>query len=102
MDEKRYSLRDIFAILNESFLIFHNKNVIVVSENDDGDEIKTDMSLSEFIAMSIAHELVDNYSRLACEEFTAKMENVIEAMSEAGFDEVAHPVYKCFGVIMRM
>lgn len=99
MDEKRYSLADIFRILKEVNIIFEDSVVCVTHENDDGDEVTTAMSKAEYIAMTVAHELISPYSRLACSEFTAKKKEVEKAMAEAGFDKIAYPNYSCFGLI---
>ena len=97
--EKRYSLQDIFQILKEANTIYENKSVTVSSEGSDGKEIETNMNKSEYIAMTIAHELISTYSRLACKQFTANKKDVEAAMRVAGFDPIAYPNYECFGLI---
>ena len=101
-DEKRYSLNDIFAILHECTQILTNP-VTVVSEDESGEESRTDMTMSEFIAMSVGHEMTWPMSRLTTADGTtmAKKDEVMEAMKENYFDEVAYPVYENFGIIQQ-
>lgn len=99
--EKRYSLVDIFQILKEANTLYEDKYVCVSSENKDGGEITTAMTKAEYIAMTVAYELVSPYSRLACENFTAKKKEVEEAMKAAGFAHIAYPNYECFGLVKR-
>ena len=61
MDTPRYSLNDIFGLLREATLIL-DKPVIVISETEAGVETETPMLLSEYIAMSVAHELTNESS----------------------------------------
>ena len=98
MDEKRYSLNDIFGILNESFA-FLDYNVECCHEVDEK-TVDTPMKLGEFIAMMVATELTSNYSRLACPSFTAPKKVVIEAMKANYFKPVAFPNYESAGVNM--
>lgn len=100
-NDKRYSLVDIFNTLKEANTLYEDKYVCVTSENKGGDEITTAMTKAEYIAMSVAHELISPYSRLACEHFTAKKKDVEAAMKEAGFDPIAYPNYSCFGLIKK-
>lgn len=99
--EKRYSLVDIFNILKQVNAIYEKKGVIVSSEVEEGIEVETNMSKSEYIAMNVAHELISPYSQLACDTFTAKKKDVEEAMKQAGFNEVAYPNYEYFGLVKR-
>jgi hypothetical protein len=99
-DEKRYSLNDIFSILHESLPLL-DRTVTVVAEDDSGKETRTDMLMSEFVAMSIGHEMTSPMSRLTTADgkTMAAKEEVIEAMKDNYFDEVAYPVYENFGII---
>jgi hypothetical protein len=99
--EKRYSLEDIFQTLKEANILYEDKYVCVSSENKDGKEFTTAMTKAEYIAMTVAHELINPYSRLACDAFTAKKKNIEEAMKKAGFDPIAYPNYECFGLVTR-
>lgn len=101
-DEKRYSLNDIFAILHECTQLLNNP-ITVVSEDESGTRVNTDMLMSEFIAMSVGNEMICPDSRLTTADGTtmAKKEEVIEAMKENYFDEVAYPVYEHFGLIQQ-
>jgi hypothetical protein len=94
MDEKRYSLNDIFGLLREATLIL-SKPVAVVSETP---AQPTKMLLSEYIAMAVAHELISDTSRMASEETTASKEDVVAALMANHYDEVAHPNYEHFGI----
>jgi len=96
MDEKKFSLDDIFAILRESTVIL-SKKVTVVYEKDDVQE-KQDMLLSEYIAMSVASELTNEHSRVIMSE---KKSDVIAAMKKNYYDEVAYPEYEHFGILMK-
>ena len=98
MDDKKYSLNDIFGYLREATMIL-DKPVTVSSENASGN-IKTPMLLSEFIAMSLANELTSDTSRMASEESIAKKTDVISAMVANHYDTVAFPKYEHFGIIM--
>ena len=97
MDEKKYSLNDIFALLNESTQVL-SKTVTVVHENSDEVQEKQEMMLSEFIAMTVAHELVWTGSRLGFDE---NKDHVIAAMAKNHYDEVAYPNYEHYGIILR-
>uniref|UniRef100_A0A6C0KZ53 Uncharacterized protein n=1 Tax=viral metagenome TaxID=1070528 RepID=A0A6C0KZ53_9ZZZZ len=99
-DEKRYSLNDIFSILHECTQILNNP-VTVVAEDESGKQNYTNMTMSEFIAMSVGHEMTWDMSRLTTGDGTtmAKKDEVMEAMKENYFDEVAYPVYENFGLI---
>jgi hypothetical protein len=100
MDVKRYSLNDIFAILNEATQILQ-KEVTVVSEDLSGNNLRTNMMLSEFIAMSVATQLTDIHSRVASDDTTASEDDVISALKANYYDEKTYPIYKGFGIIMR-
>lgn len=97
--EKRYSLVDIFQMLKEANFLFEDTPIALASDGKGDDEIITHMNKSEYIAMTVAHELTSPYSRLACNSFTAKKKDVIEAMCEAGYDKVAYPNYESFGIL---
>ena len=110
MDDKRYSLNDIFAILNEATQIL-TKDVTVVSEGSEGSEssegsegsknqIKTRMRLNEYIAMVVADELVKPDSRLASSDFTSSKNDVVKAMKANYYEDVAFPNYNYHGVIL--
>jgi hypothetical protein len=94
MDEKRYSLNDIFGLLREATLIL-SKPVAVVSDTT---KEPTKMLLSEYIAMAVAHELTSDTSRMASEETTASKEDVVAALTANHYDEVVHPNYEHFGI----
>ena len=96
MEEKKFSLDDIFAIIRESTVIL-SKQITVVYEKDEKQQ-KQDMLLSEFIAMSVASELIGEHSRVIASE---RKEVVIAAMKKNYYDEVAYPEYEHFGIIMR-
>ena len=97
MDVKRYSLNDIFGFLSEATLILI-RPVAVVSEDDTGNQIRTPMQMNEFIAMSLAHQLTSDDSRMASEMTTASKADVIAAMTANHYDIVAHPNYEHFGI----
>ena len=94
MDTPRYSLKDIFGLLRDATSTL-NKTITVV----DGDNIKTDMELYEYIAMAFAHELTDDMSKFAPSGSTK--EEVIDAMKASGYEDIAFPVYEHFGTVMR-
>ena len=98
IDEKCYSLNDIFSILGESFFIL--TKTVVLSHDRDGEEKNTPMKLSEYIATTIAWELTSDYSRLACPDFTASKTLVKEAMKANYFEPVAYPKYECAGIVL--
>jgi len=98
MDEKRYSLNDIFAILHETTPIFGDRMVTVISEDESGTQSRTPMSLSDYMAMTVAHELIDESSRLACEGFTATKPDVEAALTANYFEPVAFPNYEHYGI----
>lgn len=98
MDEKRYSLNDIFAILHETTAIFGDRMVTVISEDETEKQVRTPMSLSEYMAMTVAHELIDESSRLACEDFTATKTDVEAALTANYFESVAFPNYTHYGI----
>jgi len=100
MDVKRYSLNDIFGYLREATNIL-SKDVTISSENDSGQEKQTDMLLSEYIAMSLASELISTTSRMASEDSIAKKDDVIAAMKANYYEEVAFPNYEGVGLLLR-
>lgn len=93
MDDKLYSLNDIFGYLREATLIL-NKPLTVVT-----DEGSTKMLLSEYIAMSVANELTSETSRMASEDNVASKELVKEALKVNYYDEVTYPEYGNHGII---
>uniref|UniRef100_A0A6C0DRG2 Uncharacterized protein n=1 Tax=viral metagenome TaxID=1070528 RepID=A0A6C0DRG2_9ZZZZ len=97
MDAKRYSLNEIFGFLREATLIL-DRPVTVISEDTEGNEVRTPMIMSEFIAMSVAKELTSTNSRMASEETTASKADVIAAMTANYYDEVAYPNYEGVGI----
>jgi hypothetical protein len=101
MDEKKYSLNEIFGFLREATMIF-TKPVAAIHEDENGTRHDTPMVLSEYIAMSLAKELISDDSRMASEDTTAKKEDVIAAMAANHYDEVAYPNYEHFGIRMSM
>jgi len=92
MDTPRYSLKDIFGLLREA--TFTLTNPITVLEDDN----KTEMTIAEYVAMAVAHELTDDMSKFAPSGSTK--EEVIEAMTANGYEEIAFPVYTQFGIVM--
>lgn len=99
MDEKRYSLNDIFGYLREATLLL-SKDVTISSENDSGKVEKAHMLLSEYIAMSLASELISTTSRMASEDSIAKKDDVIAAMKANYYDEIAFPNYEGVGLLL--
>ena len=98
MDEKNYSLNDIFALLHEAIPLLGSKEVTVISGEES--DVKTSMSLAEYVAMSVAHELTSEVSRLASNEPMAKKADVEAAMKQNYWDEIAYPNYEYAGLIM--
>ena len=98
MDDKNYSLNDIFALLHEAIPLLGSKEVTVVSGEES--DVETNMSLAEYVAMSVATELTSQNSRLASDEPMAKKEDVEEAMKANYWDEIAYPKYEYAGLIM--
>jgi hypothetical protein len=96
--EKRYSLNDIFSILREATNVLSGKTVTISSEDDDGDRSENDMTLTEAIAMMVAHEMTWEHSRLSSETTMATKEDVVEALKDNYYEEVTYPVYEHFGV----
>ena len=94
MNIPRYSLKDIFGLLHEATLTLEKPITVV-----DGDDKKTDMVLYEYIAMAVAHELTDDMSKFAPSGSTK--EEVIEAMTANGYEDVVFPVYEQFATVMR-
>jgi hypothetical protein len=93
-EKKQFSLNDIFILLRETNVIFTNKPVTLLSEDDEGKQTSTPMMLSDFITMNIAHELV--------ETFDINKSDVIAAMSDAGYEEIAYPEYEHYGLVFRL
>lgn len=98
IEEKRYSLNDIFSILREATSVLAGKTVTISSEDDDGNLSETDMTLTEAIAMMVGHEMTWDNSRLSSETTMATKEEVEQALKENYYDEVTYPVYEHFGI----
>ena len=96
MDVKQFSLNDVFSLLSETSMLMTDKQIVVVSEDAEEKEVRTTMSLRDFIAMNIAHELIDPSSRLG---FDMKKEDVEAAMEVNHYEEVAFPNYEHYGVV---
>jgi len=103
MEEKRYSLDDIFSILKEATSAVLVRGVTIVAEDEEGKEERTDMTMAEAVAMMVGHEMTWDMSRLtdASGKTMATKEEVMTAMKNNGYDEVAYPVYESFGISMR-
>lgn len=99
MEDKKYSLNDMFGFLREATLVL-DRPVTVSSENTGEKEKQTKMLLSEFIAMSLANELVSEESRMASSETTASRSDVITALAANHYEEVVYPNYTHFGITM--
>jgi hypothetical protein len=99
MHEKRYSLNDIFGYLREATLLL-SKDVTISYENNPGQVEKAHMLLSEYIAMSLASELISETSRMASEDSIAKKDDVIAAMKANYYDEIAFPNYEGVGLLL--
>jgi hypothetical protein len=98
MDEKNYSLNDIFALLHEAIPLLGSKQVTVISGEES--DVETGMSLAEYVAMSVATELTSQNSRLASDEPMAKKADVEAAMKANYWDEIAYPNYTYAGLII--
>jgi len=97
MDVKRYSLNEIFGLLREATQIL-DRPVTVISEDNEGNQTRTPMIMSEFIAMSVAHELTSTDSRMASDTTTVSKADAIAAMTANHYDAVAYPNYEHFGI----
>ena len=97
MEEKKYSLNDMFGFLREATLVL-DRTVTVSSENAAEKRKTTKMLLSEFIAMSLANELISEESRMASSETTASKADVIAALAANHYEEVVYPNYSHFGI----
>ncbi len=62
------------------------------------DNNKTEMSIAEYVAMAVAHELTDNMSKFSPSGSTK--DEVIAVMKSSGYEEVAFPIYTQFGTNM--
>jgi hypothetical protein len=97
MDKIAYSLNDIFGLLHESTQLLGSKNVIVSS----GDSEKTQMSLAEYIAMSVATQLVSETSRMATNSGSMATKDDVEAALRANhWSELTFPNYEYAGLTM--
>ena len=103
MEEKRYSLDDIFSILKEATSAVLVRGVTIVAEDEEGKEERTDMTMAEAVAMMVGHEMTWDMSRLtdASGKTMATKEEVMAAMKNNGYDEVVYPVYEYYGISMR-
>ena len=103
MESKRYSLDDIFSILREATADVLTRDVTIVSEDKEGNEERTTMTLAEAIAMMVGHEMTWDMSRLtdASGKTMATKDEVVAAMKNNSYDEVAYPVYEHYGISMR-
>ena len=104
MEEKRYSLDDIFSIIREATSDILGRAVTIVSEDKEGKEERTSMTLAEAVAMMVAHEMTWDMSRLsdASGKTMATKDEVVAAMKNNGYDEVAYPVYEHYGISIGM
>jgi hypothetical protein len=98
IEEKHYSLKDIFSILREATSVLAGKTVTISSEDDDGNLSETDMTLTEAIAMMVGHEMTWDNSRLSSDTTMATKEEVTQALKENYYEEVTYPVYEHFGI----
>jgi hypothetical protein len=98
MDEKRYSLNDIFGLLHESTVLLGAKTVKISSGNST--ITSTTMSLAEYVAMSVASELTSPTSRMAAEEPMATTETVEAAMANNHWSEISYPRYNHVGLTL--
>jgi hypothetical protein len=92
IEEKRYSLKDIFSVLREATSVLAGKTVTISSEDDEGNRSETDMTLTEAIAMMVGHEMTWDNSPMATKE------EVTQALKENYYDEITYPVYEHFGI----
>jgi len=100
--EKRYSLDDIFSLLNEATSVLQ-RQVTIVSEGEGSKKESTGMSLREAIAMMVAHEMTWGMSRLtdASGKTMATKEEVEAALNKNHYAEFVFPVYEYYGINMR-
>ena len=98
IEEKRYSLKDIFSVLREATNVLSSKTVTISSEDDDGNRSETDMTLTEAIAMMVGHEMIWDNSRMSSDTTMATKEEVTQALKETYYEEVTYPVYEHFGI----
>lgn len=92
-DVKEYSLNDIFAILRDATLNLH-QNVVLSTEDKDGKDIEIKMELPDYIAMSVGYQIHNTTNSGDAKD------DVINAMANAGYEEVAYPNYESFGIRM--
>ena len=103
MDDKRYSLNDIFSILRECTIVCSHKIVTVVADtNNDGTPSgeHVNMTLQDFIIMTVADELTNERSRFASDTVTVPKELIREVLENVGCIE-AYPVYENYCVKLR-
>ncbi len=93
MNAKEYSLKYIFVILREATVNLQ-KDVVLTTQDKDGKDIKIQMKLPDYIAMSVGYQITNDSN-------DEVKKDVIEAMAAAGYEEVAYPNYEHFGIIMR-
>lgn len=100
MDIKKYSLYDIFGFLREATQELQNSVQVDYEEN--GISKQDDMKLNEYIAMTLAHELVSDTSPMVSDITRSTKKAVISAMKANGYEEVAFPKYgTTYGIIMN-
>jgi len=100
MDIKKYSLYDIFGFLREATLELTHSVQVEYDEN--GISTQDDMQLNQYIAMTLAHELVSDTSPMASDITRSTKKAVISALKANGYEEVAFPKYgNYFGIIMN-
>jgi hypothetical protein len=96
INEKNYSLKDIFQILRDATSSLYEKKLFLVTEDKDGNDIEIEMNLPDYIAMSVGHQIhtTTNSDKIKGE--------VIDAMTAVGYDDPdAHPNYESFGIRMN-
>lgn len=80
MDEKRFSLRDIFTTVSNAFTAHLSSGTISVTCYDDDKEVTKQLPLNIFIASNIAHHLVTQEGE--------KEKNVRAAMKAVGYEKL--------------
>lgn len=96
INEKNYSLKDIFEFLRDATLSLPKKKLFLVTEDKDGKDIEIEMNLPDYIAMSVGHQIhtTTNSDKIKGE--------VIDAMTAVGYDDPdAHPNYESFRIRMN-
>lgn len=95
INEKNYSLKDIFEILRDATSSLYEKKLFLLTEDKDGKKIEIEMNLLDYIAMSVGHQIhtTTNSAKIKGE--------VIDAMTAVGYHDVAYPNYESFGIRMN-